>query len=1175
MIDAPRLTADLAARMRPLVDDLRERAEAVPDIADRLLREHHAASTAERTAQDFTVWREGALTQAAASWLLSLTFVRFCEDNGLIETPLLAGPGDRLRVARGHSDVYFQQHPDHSHREYLEHVLRAAGRLPGMAGVLDPAHAALWRITPSADAARELLEFWRQIDPGTGALVHDFTDPAWGTRFLGDLYQHLSADARATYALLQTPEFIEEFILDRTLDPALAEVGLAGVSLIDPACGSGHFLLGAFARLVGRWQAAEPATNPGVLAQRALDQIAGVDLNPFAVAIARFRLLVAALRVSGARRLADALSFQTHLACGDSLLHGLGPPGTRRAQMRLAVERHHYSDEDAAALDAILHRTYTVVVGNPPYITPKDARLNAAYRDRFDSCHRQYSLGVPFTERFMDFATPASGGTAGWVGMITANSFMKREFGTKLVRELIPRWDLTTVIDTSGAYIPGHGTPTVILVLRNRPPVADTVRTVMGIRGEPTAPADPARGLVWSAIVAQVDRPGSESEWVSVDDLPRERFAEHPWTLGGGGAAALRRRMESSGLTASRLVEPPIGRAVRVAEEDAFVRPTWFRSRLDAPARVYLVGQVVRDWWSQPDEVVLDPYDDRAATTLPKLLWPWRRTLRGRATFSGSMGDSGDWWAYQQYTASAYRTPLSITFAFVATHNHFVLDRGGKVFNRSAPVIKLPAGATEREHLALLGPLNSSTGAFWMKQSFHGKGNQGVGGGIKDEEWERFWEHDGTKLKSFPLPADPPPDLAARIDALAQRLADLQPQAVCMRETPTRAGLAAARAEVESVRRQMIALQEELDWACYLAYGLIGEDLTLPPDEVPEVALGERAFEIVLARQVEAGDVTTAWFERHRSTPITEVPVRWPEAYRQLVERRIALMESDRDIGLIERPEYKRRWLEVPWADREAAALRGWLLDRLEDRALWFPGDRPTLRTVGQLADQMRADPDFADVLELLVGRPDFDLAAEVRRLVEPESVPYLAALRYTEDGLRKRAAWERVWDLQRAEDRGEAVGQIPVPPRYAKGDFRIAAAWTHRGKLDVPKERFTSYPGAERAPGPGGLVVGWAGFNHRERAQALAELVVAVRDEGWEADRLVPLLAGLRELLPWLRQWHDEPDASGIRFGEFIASFLAERCRAVGVTEDDLAAWRPPAPARGRRRRAATTTEA
>ena len=67
------------------------------------------------------------------------------------------------------------------------------------------------------------------------------------------------------------------------------------------------------------------------------------------------------------------------------------------------------------------------------------------------------------------------------------------------------------------------------------------------------------------------------------------------------------------------------------------------------------------------------------------------------------------------------RTPLSITFAFVATHNHFVLDRGGKVFKQSAPIIKLPADATEDDHLALLGLLNSSTACFWMKQVFQTK----------------------------------------------------------------------------------------------------------------------------------------------------------------------------------------------------------------------------------------------------------------------------------------------------------------------------------------------------------------------------------------------------------------------------------------------------------------------
>ncbi|HEY9751549.1 MAG TPA: hypothetical protein V6C46_01250 [Coleofasciculaceae cyanobacterium] len=106
----------------------------------------------------------------------------------------------------------------------------------------------------SGDAAAQLLQFFQKIDPATGALVHDFTDPTWDTRFLGDLYQDLSAAARKQYALLQTPIFVEEFILDRTLDPSIEEFGLQDFRMIDPACGSGHFLLGAFERILDRWQ---------------------------------------------------------------------------------------------------------------------------------------------------------------------------------------------------------------------------------------------------------------------------------------------------------------------------------------------------------------------------------------------------------------------------------------------------------------------------------------------------------------------------------------------------------------------------------------------------------------------------------------------------------------------------------------------------------------------------------------------------------------------------------------------------------------------------------------------------------------------------------------------------------------------------------------------------------
>src|SRR3546814_9323473 len=86
----------------------------------------------------------------------------------------------------------------------------------------------LFALPLSFEAARALLVFWQKVNPDTGALLHDFRDATLNTRFLGDLYQDLSEAARKRYALLQTPEFVEEFILERTLDPAIRTFGQIG-----------------------------------------------------------------------------------------------------------------------------------------------------------------------------------------------------------------------------------------------------------------------------------------------------------------------------------------------------------------------------------------------------------------------------------------------------------------------------------------------------------------------------------------------------------------------------------------------------------------------------------------------------------------------------------------------------------------------------------------------------------------------------------------------------------------------------------------------------------------------------------------------------------------------------------------------------------------------------------
>src|SRR5205823_4312371 len=131
---------------------------------------------------------------------------------------------------------------------------------------------------------------------------------------------------------------------------------------------------------------------------------------------------------------------------------------------------------------------------------------------RFKTCHGKYQLGVPFTERFFDLAIRAEmlNDSAGWMGMIVSNAFMKRTFGKKLIESYLRRRDLTHVIDTSGVYLPWHGTPTAILVARNRPPVAGTIRAVRGIRGETGVPADPSNAPVWREIADHVDEEGFE-----------------------------------------------------------------------------------------------------------------------------------------------------------------------------------------------------------------------------------------------------------------------------------------------------------------------------------------------------------------------------------------------------------------------------------------------------------------------------------------------------------------------------------------------------------------------------------------------------------------------------------------------------------------------------------------
>ncbi|HUZ54490.1 MAG TPA: BREX-2 system adenine-specific DNA-methyltransferase PglX [Streptosporangiaceae bacterium] len=1175
MTASPGLTSDLQRQVLHLEDDLRARVMADAELQGRWKQEHLRALEKGRTAASWTAWRDDRVTQAAVAWVVTSVFIRFCEDNALVAPVWIAGPESRRQEALDAQLTFFRAHPEDTDREWLEAAIAHLASLPATKALID-SHSALHLISPSGDAVTALLDFWRRRSE-EGTLVHDLADSSLSTRFLGDLYQDLSQHAKDTYALLQTPVFVEEFILDRTLEPALQERPLEGFKLIDPTCGSGHFLLGAFDRLLDRWHRHAPGLELQARVQAALDAIHGVDLNPFAVAIARFRLTVAALKASGLTSLVAAPAFNFHLAVGDSLIHGPDPDVLAGMSDRSAFMPFTYTTEDGPLLLTMLEEgRYDLVVGNPPYITAKDKALNQIYRSKYaDVCKGKYALAVPFMKLF--FALAKGDEHAGWVGQITSNSFMKREFGAPLIEGFLPRMDLRMVIDSEGAWIPGHnsdGTPTVILIAKNQMPVSTTVRSVLSKgKRETRVHGNEGRGPYWTAMVKHLDDPGWDDNWITVTDLDRALLASHPWSLSGGGAVELLEAISNAATRRLSAMVVRIGFFGVMGSDEAMSLPPCTVSRQGLEAAWFapvVVGDGIRDYTEIPNDVAWFPYTDehnlRPLASSPdnaKWMWPLRTDLGNRATFSGGtyFSDDRPWYEWHQLPKDENTSRFSIAFAEVASHNHFVLDRGGSVFKQTAPMIKLPEQATEDQHMALLGILNSSTACFWLRQMSKAKG------GAAGHLWLRTYQFNGRRLAAYPLPATLPVKRGQMLDTLAQERFAASPSESISHSVPSADILVTARISSEVVSARMIAIQEELDWETYRLYGLTDEDLTYEGDDLPGLALGERSFEIVLARAVRAGEEDRAWFRHHSSVPIMEIPGHWPTGYRNLVQRRIDLIASDPFIRLLERPEYKRRWESEPWEVRQELALRKWLLDRLEDRRFWFDAQgRPRPRSVAQLADEVARDVNLLSVMALWEGRPDVPVTQSLSRLLADEAVPYLAAYRHNDSGLRKREAWEETWSRQRREDAGERVGTIPVPPKYEDGDYRRLEYARMRGKLDVPKERFILYPEAGRETDPTALL-GWAGWDHAQQSLALSLIIGDREKDGWGDEPLIPLVAGLAELQPWVEQWHGEVDPGyGVSLAAFCREQLTARAAQVGKTLEELTAWRPAPAKRGRR---------
>lgn len=254
-------------------------------------------------------------------------------------------------------------------------------------------------------------------------------------------------------------------------------------TVLDPACGTGTFLVEALNQDVRRLRAAGMLTEQTVT--RTLRRLHGLDISPFSVSLAQIQLLwhnidlFSGKSPSEIRSLAAALVPAIQVHGGHSSLDTLGEPlvrglDTRASQTGLdfATVATDLRRKRVASVPRRFRKlaqgTYDIVIGNPPYVRPHRLSLERGFLQTYhEVAQGQVDLYVPFLYRAVrGWVKPR-----GRVSFIVPMGVLEAAYAGPL-RRVLNEFKLLEVVDLEALRkktFRGIKRPTIIFVLENSP----------------------------------------------------------------------------------------------------------------------------------------------------------------------------------------------------------------------------------------------------------------------------------------------------------------------------------------------------------------------------------------------------------------------------------------------------------------------------------------------------------------------------------------------------------------------------------------------------------------------------------------------------------------------------------------------------------------------------------
>ena len=636
-------------------------------------------------------------------------------------------------------------------------------------------------------------------------------------------------EVRKAGGVYYTPTYIVEYIVKNTvgkLCESKTPRQISSFRILDPACGSGSFLLGAYQYLLDyhrdRYQKDGPQKHTKEIYQGyggqwhlttqekkriLLNNIYGVDIDPQAVEVTKLSLLLKVLEGENQDTLERQMKLfkeralpdlGSNIKCGNSLIgpdfYSVGAGHVLPLFDKDEVYRINLFDWEKEFPEIMKQGGFDTVIGNPPYVRQEGlGEAKIYFQSHYKTFRPTADLYVNFIERGLGLVKKT-----GLFGMIVSNKWLRAAYGKPLREFLSNNASILQLIDLAGLPVFAKATVRTIILI-----CSPTQKQRVTIRYLAPLPLDDFRTINTGEQLQEFAN--ERALELSVSSLSPDG-----WSLSGRKTSQVIEKIKqvSVPLKIFMQMNPLFG--IKTGLNQAFIIDHQTRKHLitEDPKsseiiKSLLTGRDVRRYDIRfADRYLIWTYIGVPIEKYPAIL----KHLKQFQLQLQKRWDKGNhWWELRACDYYDEFKKPKIIYPDIATTCRFAIDRNGYFSSNTTYFIP-------KDDFYLLGILNSKLGQFYFSDVCAGL----EGGG---STYLRFF---GQYLEGFPVRTI---NISNSSDkAHYDKMVKLVEPMLSLHKQ-----LAAAKTPDDKTRlqRQIDATDQQIDHLVYELYGLTGKEIQI------------------------------------------------------------------------------------------------------------------------------------------------------------------------------------------------------------------------------------------------------------------------------------------------------------------------------------------------------------